>query len=82
MPSFIEDSRNEIPTLREALSLHADLIATTGGSAGLRDLGRLQSALAQPMATFDGVELYPDVVTKAAALGLRDHQGASVYRRQ
>ena len=35
----------------------------------MRDLGRLQSALAQAMATFDGVELYVDVVAKAAALG-------------
>lgn len=32
-------------TLREVLTLHADLIASSGGSSGLRDLGRLQSAL-------------------------------------
>jgi death on curing protein len=32
-------------------------------------LGLLQSALAQPRLTFDGVELYPDLIEKAAALG-------------
>jgi len=56
-------------TLTEVLGLHARLIASSGGARGLRDLGRLQSAIAQPMATFDGIELYPDVVTKAGALG-------------
>ncbi len=56
-------------TLQEVLALHADLIASSGGSAGLRDMGRLQSALAQPMATFDGVELYADISAKAGALG-------------
>jgi death on curing protein len=62
-------------TLAEALYLHAQLIASSGGAAGLRDLGRLQSALAQPMATFDGVELYPGVIEKAGALGFSLIQG-------
>jgi death-on-curing protein len=62
-------------TLAEVLSLHADLLATSGGAAGIRDLGRVQAALAQPMATFDGTELYPTVVTKAAALGFSLIQG-------
>jgi death-on-curing protein len=62
-------------TLAEVLSLHADLLATSGGAAGFRDLGRVQAALAQPMATFDGTELYPTVVTKAAALGFSLIQG-------
>ena len=35
---------------------------------GVRDLGALESALAQPRATFDGQDLYPDVIAKAAAL--------------
>ena len=35
---------------------------------GVRDLGALESALAQPRATFDGQDLYPDVISKAAAL--------------
>src|SRR5262249_6208809 len=33
-----------------------------------RDLGALDSAIAQPKATFGGVDLYPTMVEKAAAL--------------
>ena len=62
-------------TLAEVLSLHADLLAVSGGAAGVRDLGRVQSALAQPMATFDGTELYPTLIEKAAALGFSLIQG-------
>ncbi|TAF51190.1 MAG: type II toxin-antitoxin system death-on-curing family toxin [Oscillatoriales cyanobacterium] len=51
------------------LALHRKIIATSGGAVGVRDLGLLQSALAQPRLTFDGVELYPDLIEKAAALG-------------
>jgi death on curing protein len=61
--------------LSEVLRLHSDLVAETGGAAGVRDLGRIQAALAQPMATFDGEELYPTIVDKAAALGFALVQG-------
>jgi death on curing protein len=50
------------------LFIHARLIAETGGSHGIRDLGLLQSAIARPQATFDGQDLYPDVFSKAGAL--------------
>lgn len=61
--------------LSEVLRLHSDLVAETGGATGVRDLGRIQAALAQPMATFDGDELYPTIVDKAAALGFALVQG-------
>ena len=61
--------------LSEVLRLHSDLVAETGGATGVRDLGRIQAALAQPMATFDGDELYPTLVDKAAALGFALVQG-------
>ncbi|MCO5276069.1 MAG: type II toxin-antitoxin system death-on-curing family toxin [Flavobacteriales bacterium] len=54
--------------LEEALAIHAELIEATGGSHGVRDQGGLEAALARPFATFDGQELYPDPVVKAAAL--------------
>lgn len=41
----------------------------TGGSAGVADLGLIESALAQPRATFGEQELSSDLPTKAAALG-------------
>jgi death-on-curing protein len=55
--------------LAEVLELHRMLIEQTGGSPGLRDLGALESAVAQPRMTFDGVELYPSLVEKTAAIG-------------
>lgn len=62
-------------TLAEVLRLHADLIAVSGGASGVRDLARIESALAQPLATFDGAELYPELIDKAAALGFDLIQG-------
>lgn len=62
-------------TLSEVLDLHAQLLASSGGAAGVRDMGRVQAALAQPMATFDGADLYPTLVEKAAALGFSLIQG-------
>jgi death-on-curing protein len=53
----------------QVLMLHQRIIETSGGAFGLRDLGLLQSALAQPQLTFDGVDLYPSAIEKAAALG-------------
>ncbi len=50
------------------LALHQLLIEQSGGSAGVRDLGGLESAVAQPQMTFGGVDLYPTLVEKAAAL--------------
>src|SRR5215203_1825227 len=56
-------------TLGEVVDLHQRLLAVTGGASGIRVLGLLESALAQPKATFDGVDLHPTLVDKAAALG-------------
>lgn len=60
----------------EVLALHEAAIARFGGARGVRDLGMLESALAQPHQTFGGKELYPTVEEKAAryAFGLcRNH---------
>ena len=56
-------------SLEVVLELHHELIHRTGGSAGIRDLNGLKSALAQPRMTFGGQDLYPTLVEKAAALG-------------
>ena len=56
-------------SLGEIVDLHQALLDQTGGATGIRDLGGLESALAQPRATFDGADLHPTVVQKAAALG-------------
>lgn len=56
-------------SLGEVLSLHERLLDQSGGAQGLRDLGTLESAVAQPRMTFDDKDLYPDLPSKAAALG-------------
>ena len=56
-------------SLSEVLRLHELIIKTTGGSAGLRDFGALESALGQPRQTFGGEDLYPSLASKASALG-------------
>ena len=53
----------------EVIQLHDMLIAQSGGSAGIRDLGLLDSALAQPQMSFGGADLYPTIAEKAGALG-------------
>ena len=54
-------------TVEEVLALHDDQLRLFGGSAGLRDLGALESAVALPSATFDGEFLHNDLFHMAAA---------------
>lgn len=56
-------------TLGEVVGLHRAILESSGGAAGIRDLGALESALAQPRASFDGVDLHPSLHAKAAAMG-------------
>ena len=55
-------------TLGEVVELHGRVIVASGGASGIRDLGLLESALAQPAATFDGTDLHVTLIDKAAAL--------------
>ena len=54
-------------TLAEVIEVHVDQIRRYGGPAGLRDLGLLQSALAQPQASFAGQWLHNDLYAMAGA---------------
>jgi death-on-curing protein len=56
-------------TLIEVLELHRRVIEQSGGAFGIRDIGLLESAIAQPRMTFGGEDLYPSLLEKAAALG-------------
>lgn len=62
-------------TLGEVVDLHRRLLQATAGASGIRDFGVLESAIAQPKATFGGVDLYPTLVEKAAALAFSLVQG-------
>ncbi len=55
-------------SFEEAIQIHTLLIQKFGGTNGIRDSDVLLSALARPFQTFDGVELYPTPVEKAAAI--------------
>jgi len=54
-------------TLDEVLAVHHDQISSFGGSYGVRDRGLLESALAQPRATFAGELLHPKIHQQATA---------------
>ena len=56
-------------TMGEVLEIYKGVIKQSGGGVGIRDLGALESAVAQPRMTFNGEELYPTIVEKASALG-------------
>lgn len=51
-----------------AMAIHRMQIERHGGLDGVRDEGLLESALAQPWASFAGVDFYPTVEEKAARL--------------
>ena len=66
------------------LQIHELEIANHGGMSGLRDEGLLESALAQPFITFDGVDLYPSDEEKAARLAygiIKNHPFADGNKR-
>ena len=48
-------------TVSEVLGIYQRVMQQTGGLIGIRDLGALESALAQPYVTFDRQELYPSL---------------------
>ena len=54
--------------LAEVLDLHRLVIAQTGGAEPVLDLRGLESAIAQPRATFEGRDLHVSLADKAAAL--------------
>ena len=56
-------------TLGEVVALHRVILESSGGASGIRDLGALESALAQPRASFGGADLHTSLHAKAAALG-------------
>ena len=54
-------------TTRQVLRLHARQIARYGGSAGVRDIELLESALAQPQQSFGGQYVHDDLAAMATA---------------
>ena len=60
----------------EVVLVHEDQVRRYGGGFGLRDMSLLESAVAQPAASFEGRDLHPDLLDKAVAYAFhlcRDH---------
>lgn len=53
----------DYPTLHEVLAIHELLIASYGGSPGVRDPGAIEAALFRPQSGY-----YNDIIEEAAAL--------------
>lgn len=54
-------------SLSEVLQIHRDQIARYGGTAGIRDLDLLKSAVGVPMTNFGGIFLHTSLHEMAAA---------------
>ena len=54
-------------TLAEVIEIHKNQITEYGGTLGVRDFGLLQSALAQPEASFSGKWLHEGFFSMASA---------------
>ena len=68
----------------QILFLHSELLRETGGTAGLRDEGLLESAIASPFQSFDGTSPYPSLQQKAARLAfglVKNHPFADGNKR-
>jgi death-on-curing protein len=54
-------------TVANVLEVHAEAISQFGGSAGIREMALLESAVAAPQASFGGEPVYTDLTEVAAA---------------
>ena len=53
----------------DIILIHSRIVQVSGGSAGLRDRASLESAIAAPLQSFDGHDLFPTEVEKIVRLG-------------
>lgn len=56
-------------TADDVVMIHSRIIQATGGINGLRDQSLLEAAIAAPLQSFDGEELFPTDVEKIARVG-------------
>lgn len=56
-------------SVSDILIIHEKLIHSFGGTNEIRDIGLVESSVAQPRMTFDGKDLYPSIYEKAGILG-------------
>ncbi len=54
---------------KQIIKIQRQIIKEFGGISGIRDENRLDSALSNPLQTFAGKDLYPDITEKIIRLG-------------
>lgn len=54
--------------IENVLMFHEKIIKETGGRAGIRDRGLIESALNRGFMTYDGKDLYPSIIEKISAI--------------
>ena len=66
-----------LPTVEQDVRLHSKMIARTGGSDGIRDIGLIESAIMRAAAGYGDYDVYPTAAQKAAAVccGLVSNHG-------
>jgi death on curing protein len=70
--------------VEQVLRTHLRVVEQSGGDPGVRDLGLLESAVAQPRAAFGGKDFYPELAQKAVALAfslVKNHPFADGNKR-
>lgn len=55
-------------TAKQIVQLHSQLISTSGGIDGVRDIGMVESAVANVFESYFGVDQYPTIEEKSARL--------------
>ena len=56
-------------TAEDVILIHSRIIQTTGGIEGLRDRAGLEAAIAAPLQSFGGEDLFPSDIEKIARIG-------------
>lgn len=56
-------------TAEDVMMIHSRIIQATGGCDGIRDKSALEAAIAAPLQSFDGADLFPTIIDKVARLG-------------
>ena len=56
-------------TADDVILIHSRIIQTTGGIEGLRDRAGLEAAIAAPLQSFGGEDLFPSDIEKIARIG-------------
>ena len=65
--------------VQQVLRIHSRSIEQFGGDLTVRDLGLLESAVAQPRTTFGGRDLYANLPEKAAGASVLPREEPSVH---